>query len=412
MSPPGRPIGRGPRRRHDISPAFTDELSLAIACCRWPITETSKQLVQDLADKVEDWGRFDLILKRNRITLLAHHALVEAGVEVPPPLGPDLARRARESARRSLTMARESLLLQQSFERAGLPVMVLKGIPVGILAYGKLGFKESCDVDILTSREAVPEAAALLVELGYRNSLAHLGPAQLDDYLRLSKETLFVHSTTRMQVDLHWGITDNRHLLQGVGVAGPAQEVATPVGTLRTIAGDELFSYLCLHGAVHNWGRLKWLADLGALLAPHDEAELRRLREKSRLYGADRAASVALLLLHRLLGRPLGEAFLRELRSDRMTRVLERNVLAGLGYASGTAEHVQYTAPWLRTMMAQFVLAKGSRHAVEHARLMWTSPIDRRETPLPAGLEFLYPVIRIPLWLARKGKSMTKRLQA
>jgi len=363
-----------------------------------------------LAKQVGDWARFDLVVRRNRISPLAHHALVEAGVAVPAPVGQELSRRALAAARKSLTMARESIILQRAFERAGLPVMVLKGIPLAILAYGDLTLKESCDVDLLTTPEMVPKAAALLVELGYPNGLAHLDPTQLEAYLRLTKEAPFTHPVTGLTVDLHWGVTDNRHLMRGVGATGPTQNVATQVGVLHTIAADELFAYLCLHGAVHNWSRLKWLADLGALLAPCDEAELKRLWEKSHAYGAGRAASVALLLYHRLLGRPLNEEFLSLLK-DPMTRRIEGGVLAGLGYRSGAAEHLQYTPPWIRTMMAQFVLTKGLIHAIEHARLMWTSPIDRLETPLPARFEFLYPVLRIPLWLSRKGRNMAKHLQ-
>lgn len=395
---------------HAIAPLSAPELSLAIACCRWPVTDASRQLVRELADKVGSWETFDLVLRRNRVTSLAHHALVDAGVDVPAPVGRELSRRAIENARRSLTMARESILLQRAFERAGLPVMVLKGTPIAVLAYGELGLKEALDVDLLTTPECVPQAAALLVELGYDNALAHLDPDQLEAYVRLSKETTFTHPGSRLMVDLHWGMIDSRYLLQGVGVAGPAQHVATPVGTLRTVADDELFAYLCLHGAVHNWSRLKWLADLGALLAPHDEPELRRLLDKARAYGAGRAASVALLLCHRLFGRPLSDEFLGTLRADRMNRLLERNVLGGLGYRSGTAEHAPYTAPWFRSMAAQFLLSGDPRHAIEQMRLFWTTPIDRLETPLPARLGFLYPVMRIPLWLTRKGKNMTRRL--
>jgi hypothetical protein len=384
-------------------------LSLAVACCRWPVTDASKQTLRHLAQEVQDWERFDLILQRNRISLLAHRALTEAGVAVPGALGQELARRALAAARKALAMARESILLQEAFERAGLPVVSLKGVSLAVLAYGDLGRKESLDVDLLTTPESVAKAAAVLVERGYTDSLAHLEPAQLDAYLQLIKESAFTHPISGMMVDLHWSVTNNRRLLQGIDAQSPTQDVATPAGALRTLARDELFAYLCLHGAVHNWSRLKWLADLGALIAAYDEAELKRLRDKAHGYGARRAASVALLLCHRLFARPLSEEFLKVLRKDPMNRFLERNVLEGLAYRAGTREHLPYTAPWFRALMAQFVLSGGPIHALEHARLMWISPIDRRETPLPRSLEFLYPVIRLPLWLARRGKSVMRR---
>jgi hypothetical protein len=37
---------------------------------------------------------------------------------------------------------------------------------------------------------------------------------------------------------------------------------------------------------------------------------------------------------------------------------------------------------------------------------MWSAPVDRLEMPLPSNLDFLYPVLRIPLWLRRTGKRL------
>jgi len=48
-------------------------------------------------------------------------------------------------------------------------------------------------------------------------------------------------------------------------------------------------------------------------------------------------------------------------------------------------------------------------HAFEHARFIWKAPIDRRLTPLPGKLDFLYPVMRIPLWIVRFAGRMARR---
>ena len=45
---------------------------------------------------------------------------------------------------------------------------------------------------------------------------------------------------------------------------------------LRTLGEEDLFAYLCMHGALHWWHRLKWLADINALLAPQ-ESDVERL---------------------------------------------------------------------------------------------------------------------------------------
>ena len=70
---------------------------------------------------------------------------------------------------------------------------------------------------------------------------------------------------------------------------------------LRTLGEEDLFAYLCMHGALHWWNRLKWLADVNALLASTPEDGVERLVRAAEARGAGRAAAQALLLCQRLL---------------------------------------------------------------------------------------------------------------
>jgi hypothetical protein len=388
------------------------ELSLAAACCRWPFQPESEEVVRNAARGVRDWERFDRVVRRNRISPLAHHALARAGVDFPTAIERELARRARAAASKALAMARESLLLQREFERAGLPVMIVKGAPLSLLAYGRLGMKESWDIDLLTTQDSALVAARLLVERGYCSAIGHLEPRQVDAYVRFDKEAEFRHPVSNLTVELHWRLVDHCSLLRGVDANGPAQGVASAAGTFRTLADEALFAYLCLHGTAHNWSRLKWLADLGAWLAGRSDAELTQFLATARNYGAGRAASLGLKLCRGLLGRQFSTDLLESLEHGRMIRALERGVLAGLSYRAGAGEHRQYTPPWLRATAARFFVAPGAAHAFEHARLLWNNPVDLVEARLPDRLAFLYPVLRIPFWLVRSSKRIALRFFA
>jgi hypothetical protein len=176
-------------------------------------------------------------------------------------------------------LARESLRLQQAFEAERIPVMIVKGIPVAILAYGELGLKESIDIDLLVPPGAAVEARKVLLGLGYDISLDDLAADEFERFARHAVESGFVHSRSGLKVDLHWRLATSRRLLRNVDAEGPAQTVTIPGGSLRTLADDALFAYLSLHGALHNWGRLKWAADLAAFLARRSEAEIADLYE-------------------------------------------------------------------------------------------------------------------------------------
>ena len=67
---------------------------------------------------------------------------------------------------------------------------------------------------------------------------------------------------------LHTRVADHPDLLSQVGIDSPIQIVTVAKHiALPTLARDELFAYLTVHGASSAWFRLKWITDLAALLA-------------------------------------------------------------------------------------------------------------------------------------------------
>ena len=394
-----------------MSTSLSTELQLAAACCQWPPSTKGQERVRALAARLEDWAGFDAVISRNRIRPLVWHALSRSEVAVPEPFREKFARNALDAARRSLYLARESLHLQQAFAGQGLPVMIIKGVPLAILAYGELGMKEAVDVDILVPPQFASEGRQVLVDLGYKTKLDKLGAREMAGYSRHIHEAAFSHPGTGMNVDLHWMLVPNRKLLSGIGANPPVQDIAIPGGTLRTLADEPLFAYLCVHGARHNWSRLKWLADIGAFLGNRSEAEVVRLHESAQAYGVGRCASVALLLCRRLFGLSLKQDFATSLERDAIVRGLANNVLAGLSHRHGTADPDPFTVPWLRLTAAQFLLMPGPMHAIDQLRVFWNSP-DDRAVFLPPGFEFSYHVLRLPLWLRRIATRSFERMQA
>jgi hypothetical protein len=52
--------------------------------------------------------------------------------------------------------------------------------------------------------------------------------------------------------------------------------------------------------------------------------------------------------------------------------------------------------------MAEGLMLPGWRYRAEELRMFFTSLADIEQFPLPRYLAFLYPVLRLPLWLQRK----------
>jgi hypothetical protein len=91
---------------------------------------------------------------------------------------------------------------------------------------------------------------------------------------------------------------------------------------LPTLAGDELFAYLCVHGASSAWFRLKWIADLAALLSSCSPGEIARLYERSQQLGAGRPTAQALLLASATFGTAAGSDLERRLTAKPVNRWL------------------------------------------------------------------------------------------
>jgi len=311
-------------------PALPIEFRLAIACCGWAFSGEDAAHVRELSGGV-NWGAFLATCRRHRVQGLAWHALHKLDVPVPGPVRVALAGDARAISEHGLKAAREAARLADAFRAADIAMIFLKGLAVSKLAYGDPFLKMSSDIDILVQAHELAPAAALLVRLGCRL----IEPADAAALLRwhsLRKDSVW-RNGDGLIVELHGRVADQEQVLPAFGVESTTQRVSIAQNIeLPTFADEELFAYLCVHGASSAWFRLKWITDLAALLHARKEEEIGRLYERSQQLGAGRAAGQALLLAHRLYGTAIGAA-LRERLGDsphqRLARMAIRELLRG-----------------------------------------------------------------------------------
>ena len=166
-------------------------------------------------------------------------------------------------------MAEKSRALSAHFASADIPVLFVKGLTLGKLAYGDIATKAAVDIDLLIEPRRLAEAAALLDANGYQRVQPSraMTMTQLAAWHALRKESTWRKRDSRLQVDLHTRLADNDRLIPAIGIGSPRQTVELlPAIALPTLRRDELFAYLCVHGASSAWFRLKWICDLAALI--------------------------------------------------------------------------------------------------------------------------------------------------
>ena len=208
----------------------------------------------------------------------------------------------------------------------------------------------------------------------------------------LRKDLGFVHQATGLRIELHWRLFLNPHAMAEASIMA-ASRVVPLAGTagLRTLGEEDLFAYLCMHGALHWWNRLKWLADINALLASTPEDGVERLVRAAEARGAGRAAAQALLLCRRLLATPLPDRLMATLAKSATVRWLEATALNAMTTGQGEHDPHEVRFGTTRGSLSTFLLSRSWRYRLAELSIHLTNQTDVLTVPLPERLRFLYP---------------------
>lgn len=209
-------------------------------------------------------------------------------------------------------------------------------------------------------------------------------------------------------MDLHWRLIDNPRILRDVDLGSAVQWVAVGPGQVRTLSDQPLFAYLCVHGGVHNWARLKWLADLNAWLQRLSAAEVGRLYAAAVGYGAGRAARFGLHLCHELLGLHLPREVQLAIQADKIARRLAANAVAGM---TSTDDSGRWSVQRLRATIGPLFLGGWATFG-HQLRVSVVHPGERARLRLPNRLSFLYYLLRAPLWTMSRLRAIAARRAA
>ncbi|HEX6661067.1 MAG TPA: nucleotidyltransferase family protein [Sphingomicrobium sp.] len=271
-----------------------------------------------------DWRRFVRTVRFHRVQGLVWNSLWSIGGDVPGEVAESLSADAVAIAAANLRMAAEARELRSEFDRAGLALLFVKGLTLGALAYPNPMLKMSWDIDLLIAPQELADAAELLRRRGYRREIPGAS-VDLHSWHARHKESVWSQASG-IDIELHTSLADNADLIPGIDFRSPRSQVEVAPGiVLPTLAREELFAHLCVHGASSAWFRLKWISDFAGLVARCSVEEIERLYRRSQELGAARAAGQALAIANELFDTPLPNVTM-----DRATRELAAAALRQL----------------------------------------------------------------------------------
>ena len=176
---------------------------------------------------------------------------------LPPPKAPlkGFVRQAWFNNQRLLDAA-ERLLVQ--FERAGIPTLVLKGIPLALHFYPSIGTRPMLDIDLAVPHSFADQARHLLIRQSWSESPPLSGPLSLEQL-----PSLAYRSADGLELDLHFSFF---HECCDWRVYEPIWEAAETLSigqaVTRTLCPADMLLHTFAHGArVNSLPPIRWIAD-------------------------------------------------------------------------------------------------------------------------------------------------------
>jgi hypothetical protein len=283
------------------------EFDLVLACLRWPQQPADGDLIRSLAQQPIRWPYLLEIVRHHKVGPLFFRNFQNfAAGYMPDESASSLRAEAIANADTCLRRSRHLVLLNRQFREQQIDFRIFKGIPLAITAYQDASLRDAGDIDLLVAEKDIFKAGKILEAEGYRRCepQARLTPRRLRSYIAHQKDFSYEHPGGTV-IDLHWRLFRNSFLPANAGLAEAGEDwVVLEAERIPTLPVHRLLLYLCMHGALDGWLRLKWLADIGALLRTMTREQLAAAAAAAATQQALPQFSAAILLCQELLGSP------------------------------------------------------------------------------------------------------------
>ncbi|MEM6475062.1 MAG: nucleotidyltransferase family protein [Pseudomonadota bacterium] len=343
-----------------------------------------------------DWSAFEREVERHDLTILANDALRAAGVEPPETL----SNKSKEQKLRALSLTREAMRLIDALAKAGINAIILKGPLLSQQIYGNPALRNSIDIDLLVDWDDFRAAQRCLQQSGYELYSAEppYDDWRIEPWRELAKDIIMTNSEQRLVLELHHRLKSPAALLRGLTMAQAQGTTVLAGKEFASFERADLFIYLCVHAATSLWDRLKWLADLRALLAGVGLDEIEAIQKRSEHLGTHRCTALGLLLLHRIWGQSIPGQIAEMAQHDARLRSLEAASWQRL--RGPERSHASLANSLARRHLMHLRDDHAFRRAYAKELTQDRELLER--FALPKALRWLYPFLRVVLFVERK----------
>ena len=327
--PPGGRVGRGSEgiageRRVVWAVAFSFAHGLGEA--------EAAATIGEAAAAVRSWSAVERLLRMHRCEAIGYRTLSAPAVQAACQLPEATIARLRETYRQAfIRVSREPAVVRgliASLAAAGVPVLAIKGLAVGVWLYDDPVLRDHVDVDLLTSPEHAEAIPALLAHLGYRPS---------DDPPLFAGESVatadYAHPDTGVHVDISYDplrlFWRRDHAPGAAFHAWWSRRAEIPIGgaPVPILGPEDQLVHLARHHQFHDYFRVNSFIDIVLLLRRHGTTlDWDLICREAWANGLHGGLHRTLELAVAVYAAPVPDNVLHALRPNRVAAALHRRI--------------------------------------------------------------------------------------
>jgi protein O-GlcNAc transferase len=254
-------------------PSLPGELALLLACARVSQCADHNVIRQSFATGID----FPLFAKKavnHGLAGLAGHTLTRVASDAIHEDILDAFRVLIDGVRRkSERLLAELARVLESLALSGVDAIPIKGPLLASRAYGDLGLREFRDLDFLIRDRDVRATRTVLRTLGYEPK-DPFSEAQLNIIHRIQGQEVMFNAANGICIEPHTRLTPRKMAvdIDYPGLWSRACFSELHGKAFRTLAPEDEFLMLAVHGGKELWWRMKWVCDVAAYI--HANAQL------------------------------------------------------------------------------------------------------------------------------------------
>ncbi len=248
---------------------------------------------------------------------LAYRVLEDARCldQAPPGVRDRLRAVYVRSATRNALLFRDTARIAESLGRAGIPLMLLKGVHLARFVYPEPALRSMADLDLMVPQDRLLDAEALFLREGY-------GPTTRPDPVEFcthSNHLAKLFAPGGSVVELHWTIErpTSPFTIDLDGLWARARTVPFGNQVVRVLAPEDLLLHLALHVSYHHGfdrSAVKALVDIRHVVDHHrHDLDWSALAARANAWGSGGFTYVTLRLAAGIMGTPIPAAVFDQL---------------------------------------------------------------------------------------------------